>query len=310
MFRIPSWPPKSNGRTSIRTFSRLQPYAQNVVCINLPNGIEIFPSSMIYLLRPGSCRLAELLSALPDHEEDSTQDSDSSMKDGEDESPQITSLFSTASNDPEESRLEAREVGKYLLAKSFFDCKEYDRCSAVFLPIASAFRPYASSSPESKSQTPTKPAKGKGKATVESPDEKAVPRNPTLPHLSQKSLFLALYAKYVAGEKRKNEESEMILGPADSGSVINKELVGIGAMLEGWFDDRLSQQKYDRNQGWLEYLYGIVLKNGNSEAEAKDQLMASIRLNPWLWCAWEELQDLLGSMEDVRPLLHSTTIRH
>jgi anaphase-promoting complex subunit 8 len=32
------------------------------------------------------------------------------------------------------------------------------------------------------------------------------------PKLSQKSLFLALYAKYLAGEKRKEEETEMVLG--------------------------------------------------------------------------------------------------
>ena len=35
---------------------------------------------------------------------------------------------------PEEAALEAREAHKYLLAKSFFDTREYDRCSAVFLP--------------------------------------------------------------------------------------------------------------------------------------------------------------------------------
>ncbi|KAI5279358.1 Anaphase-promoting complex subunit 23, partial [Ascosphaera aggregata] len=43
--------------------------------------------------------------------------------------------------DPEEAYLEAREAHKYILAKSYFDAREYDRCSAVFLPASSAAIP-------------------------------------------------------------------------------------------------------------------------------------------------------------------------
>lgn len=117
--------------------------------------------------------------------------------------------------------------------------------------------------------------------------------------MSQKSLFLALYAKYMAGEKRKDEESEMILGPVDTGASINKELVGIGAILESWFDERISSGMYDRNQGWLEYLYGVVLRKANSEDEAKVYLIKSLRLNPYNWSAWLELHSLVPSIESV-----------
>ena len=41
----------------------------------------------------------------------------------------------TPNSDPEEARLESEEVSKYLLAKSYFDCREYDRCAAVLCPI-------------------------------------------------------------------------------------------------------------------------------------------------------------------------------
>lgn len=103
----------------------------------------------------------------------------------------------------------------------------------------------------------------------------------------------------MAGEKRKDEDSEMILGPMDNGSVTNKDLVGIGRTLEAWFDERRIQGKEDRNQGWLEYLHGIVLAKGNSDTYAKQCLIKAININPWNWGAWLELKDLLNSVEAV-----------
>ncbi|KAL8727206.1 MAG: hypothetical protein Q9181_005791 [Wetmoreana brouardii] len=249
--------------------------------------------------------LAELASSLPEQADFGSQndtESDSSMRDEDLSISESIPIFST-SDDPEESRLEAQEAGKYLLAKSYFDCREFDRCSAVFLPLNPTPNVLSSTSPPLKTQTPTRAAKGKDKAAVESPETKPRPRSNSLPRLSQKSLFLALYAKYMAGEKRKDEDAEMILGPLDSGATVNKELVVIGASLEGWFDERISQGKYDQNQGWLEYLYGVVLKKGNSEVEAKEYLIKAVHLNPWIWSAWVELQDLLGNVEALRSLL-------
>ncbi|KAL8685078.1 MAG: hypothetical protein Q9218_007989, partial [Villophora microphyllina] len=251
------------------------------------------------------CLLAELASSLPDQTDSAVSnetESDSPMRDDDSSIPESTPLFST-SHDPEEARLEAQEVGKYLLAKSFFDCREFDRCAAVFIPLTPTSSLLSSLAPDSDKQTPTKAAKGKGKATVESPESIPKPRSYSLPCMSQKSLFLALYAKYMAGEKRKDEDSEMILGPMDTGATVNKELVGLGAILEGWFGDRISSGMYDRNQGWLEYLYGVILKQGNSEAEAKEYLIKSVRLNPYIWSAWVELQDLLPSIESLHALL-------
>ncbi|KAL9579528.1 MAG: hypothetical protein Q9212_005055 [Teloschistes hypoglaucus] len=253
-----------------------------------------------------SIRLAELASSLPDQSGDSFSsnetDSDSFMRDDDDSIPQSNPIFST-SDDPEEARLEAREFGKYLLAKSFFDCREFDRCAAVFIPITPASSVLSSLSPEAQTQTPIKATKGKGIANVESPDSMPKPHSPKLPRMSQKSLFLALYAKYMAGEKRKDEDSEMILGPVDTGAAINKELVGIGAILESWFDERISSGKYDRNEGWLEYLYGVVLKKANSEDEAKGYLIKSVRLNPYIWSAWLELHSLVPSIESLHLII-------
>lgn len=126
-----------------------------------------------------------------------------------------------------------------------------------------------------------------------------------LKNISQRSLFLALYAKYLAGEKRKDEDSEMILGPNDGGVTQNKELNGAQAVLEQWFEQRHGMEK--TGGGWLEYLYGVILAKGKNEEMAKEWLIQSVNIYPFNWGAWQELQNLIGSMEEVRifmSLLH------
>lgn len=205
----------------------------------------------------------------------------------------------SANSDPQEARMEAREASKYLLAKSYFDCREYDRCAAVFLPLTVSREPLSDASFNVNPRTPTKIGKGKGKeAASNMPVGPIRPQN-TLPRLSQKSLFLALYARYLSGEKRRDEDSEMILGPADGGTTVNKELVGLGRSLEGWFADREDTGSDSGNQGWLEYLYGVILLKGKSEEDAKKWLIRSIHLWPFNWGAWLELSELLTSVEDV-----------
>ena len=216
------------------------------------------------------------------------------------DSPPSMPTFLSSNSDPEEARLEARELSKYLLAKSYFDCREFDRCAAVFLPSILPRAPLAPTSPNSKA--PTKPAKGKARESSPNAETSAVPPSNVLPRLSQKSLFLALYAKYMSGEKRKNEESEMILGPADGGSTVNRELVGLARTLEGWFADRAGRGLAGSNQGWLEYLYGIVLAKGKTEEDAKGWLIRSVHLYPYNWGAWLELSELLERFEDLQKI--------
>ena len=220
------------------------------------------------------------------------------MQNAEQSQPAVPVVWS-ANSDPLEARLEAREAGKYLLAKAYFDCREFERCAEVFLPpdlLAGALSP---SSPNVNTTRPSSIKSPNGKPqTTQIPKHGAEPRwsQNTLPRLSQKALFLALYAKYMSGEKRKDEESEMILGPADKGSAVNKELVSISRALEGWYASRSSKQS---SSGWLEYLYGIVLAKGKNEEDAKAWLLRSLHLFPYNWGAWLELNDLIGSIEEV-----------
>lgn len=159
----------------------------------------------------------------------------------------------TPNPDEGEAEMEALEFNKYLLAKTFFDCREFDRCTAVFLPdslLSSILSPKSEDSPLN---SQTKAAKGK-ESLIPS---RYQPRPSILPNISQKSLFLALYAKVLSGEKRKDEDSEMVMGPQDVGSVVNKQLPVVSRYLQAWFDERRTSpddQIAEGSQGWLEYL--------------------------------------------------------
>ncbi|CBF73705.1 hypothetical protein AN8013.2 [Aspergillus nidulans FGSC A4] len=203
--------------------------------------------------------------------------------------------------DPVEAALEAQEYHKYLLAKSYFDTREYDRCASVFLPPTISPVSLSTSSPQSKLKSSLRNRKSQGSphAGLKDNDLKRSP----YPKLSQKSLFLALYAKYLAGEKRKNEETEMVLGPADGGATVNRELPDLARGLEGWFAERQEKGVEDQNHGWLEYLYGVILIKGRNEEEARKWLIRSVHLNPFHWGAWQELNDLLASTEDLKQVV-------
>ncbi|KAI9781340.1 MAG: Anaphase-promoting complex subunit 23 [Peltula sp. TS41687] len=263
---------------------------------------------------------AELLASLPSTTEqtpnsDRTEE-DSQMTELDQSNGQnggVVPVMLTPNSDPEEARLEAEEVSRYLLAKSYFDCREYDRCAAVFVPDNVPMGPISTNTPAPPTrllQTPPSNKKGKGKAPVSASASTplANPKSSAskLPSLSQRSLFLALYAKFMAGEKRKDEESEMILGPADGGATVNRELLGLGQRLEGWFSERSGQDgNTSGSQGWLEYLYGVILSKEKNDEDARKWLIKSIRIYPFNWGAWQILTGLIGTSEDLNHILPS-----
>ena len=201
-------------------------------------------------------------------------------------------LFTTTADDPHEASLEAKESHKYILARSYFDTREYDRCAAVFLPPSPPAGGILSSEKNNKGTCFTTGKEGKARHTSRSST------NP-FPKLSQKSLFLALYARYIAGEKRKDEESEMVLGPNDGGQTINRQLSGLAHGLEAYFSSQTSEHLESHSQGWLEYLYGIVLSKSKNENAALEWLIRAVHRNPFHWGAWEELAILLPATNDA-----------
>ena len=127
--------------------------------------------------------------------------------------------------------------------------------------------------------------------------------SPSLPrNISQRSLFLALYARYLSGEKRKTEDSETILGPADGPVTANKEITPIISTLSTYFTSRGGIQDISNSQGYLDYLYGFLLLKTASPTLAKQWLLRSVNLNPYNWSAWLELASSLSSAEDLTQL--------
>jgi anaphase-promoting complex subunit 8 len=236
-------------------------------------------------------RAAELSASLDTHLDDDDSDADTEIGSPMEDVAQTSATVVTTNTDPYEARMEAKEIHKYLLAKSYYDCKEFERCASVFLPSGLPKAPLSNVQTTPKPQNPFngRPSKGKDR------DSGSGRLADDLPNISQKSLFLALYAKYISGEKRKDEESEMILGPADKGSVTNKELPDLARLLESYFSLREGQH----GDGWLEYLYGVVLAKGKSEEQAKQWLIKSVHIFPYNWGAWLELNELIGSVEEL-----------
>ncbi|KAM3068952.1 Anaphase-promoting complex subunit 8 [Clarireedia jacksonii] len=164
----------------------------------------------------------------------------------------VPPIVLTGNVDPDEAQLEAKEINKYLLAKSFFDCREFDRCAAVFLPDTLLSGILSTTTGKGSQNGTTTRSKGKGKASA---IRSSAGAPSGIPKLSQKSLFLALYAKFMSGEKKKDEDSEMVMGPHDGGNTVNKQLVTIIRILEAWFRERRSETgEIVGSQGWLEYL--------------------------------------------------------
>ncbi|KAK4142274.1 anaphase promoting complex subunit 8 [Dichotomopilus funicola] len=223
---------------------------------------------------------AELLDSLPDLDVDALSET---------AGDQLHPIFAP-NHDPAEAEREAQELGQYLLAKSYFDCKEFERCAAVFLPeplLASLL---------GAAPNETQASKGKGKAKASS----GFVSESALPNISQKSLFLALYAKVMAGEKHKDEDTEMIMGPQDSGAVINKQLVAVSRILSMWFAQRKDDEgDYPASQGFLEYLYGMVLAKEKNDNLALEYLMQSVHLFPWNWGSWLEITNLISRVEQL-----------
>ncbi|KAI0015105.1 TPR-like protein [Xylariomycetidae sp. FL0641] len=229
---------------------------------------------------------AELLNAIPESE---ASPDDSQLSDA---SAATVPTVVAPTTDPEEAALEAKEINKYLLAKSLFDCREFDRCAAVFLPDSTLAGIVAL---KETNATP----KGKGKAKASAGPSRINPAT-TLPKLSQRSLFLALYAKFLSGEKRKDEDAEMVMGPQDLGTCVNKQLLTVSRVLEAWFENHKSEEGDELDgHGWLEYLYGMVLAREKNEELALYWLVRSVHLFPMNWGCWLEMTSLISRVEDL-----------
>ncbi|KAI1356980.1 hypothetical protein F5Y01DRAFT_309521 [Xylaria sp. FL0043] len=210
----------------------------------------------------GVIRAAELLNSLPVDDQDDTSLCNSVPLGGLGPHSDLAELL-----------LERLEIPRYLMAKAFFDCHEFQRCAETLLP--------ANPSDISVASCRMKSAR--------------LPRK----KVSQRGLFLACYALLIQGEKQKAEDASQILGPSDTGAVINKQLVRIRSILEQWLTLEKDNSGHSSSQGWLEYLYGMVLAKDQNYDLATIWLLKSVSINPWNWGAWQELCCLVRDAKDL-----------
>ncbi|CAI0549577.1 unnamed protein product, partial [Linum tenue] len=111
---------------------------------------------------------------------------------------------------------------------------------------------------------------------------------------AKKSVFLRNYALFLAGEKRKEEESIELTGLGNS-EPTNCELITIERELSTL-----------RKNGTIDpfglYLYGLVLKEKGNQNLARMVLVESVNCYPWNWSAWSELQALCSTPEILNGL--------
>ncbi|KAK9450490.1 anaphase promoting complex subunit 8 [Limtongia smithiae] len=122
--------------------------------------------------------------------------------------------------------------------------------------------------------------------------------------VSPKCIFLRLYARYISGEKKKEEQSEVILGPLDGEATPNKQLVDAINELEHLFRTRVSL----RDDPFLLYIYGIVLIKHKCEDAAVEPLIRAVKIYPYNWGAWTELACCIAAADKLPPVLHQLVV--
>ncbi|TPX46175.1 hypothetical protein SeMB42_g03810 [Synchytrium endobioticum] len=111
-------------------------------------------------------------------------------------------------------------------------------------------------------------------------------------------VFLKLYSRFLAAEKRTSEEMPDPFSEKDRriASASNSEFQAVQVEL------------YERNDssgldGYLLYLYGLILSRQKQESQARDVLIESIKKAPLNWSAWLELSTFIQSPTDMNAIL-------
>ncbi|CAK9037576.1 Anaphase-promoting complex subunit 8 (Cell division cycle protein 23 homolog) (CDC23 homolog) (Cyclosome subunit 8), partial [Durusdinium trenchii] len=150
---------------------------------------------------------------------------------------------------------DAPDTDTLLIAKSFFDLEEYDRCAHSLSAEGTA--------PETQ---------------------------------NCKEIFLWAYSLYLVGEKRKEEEMCEVSDPLEQCQISNSNLRVLR--------DELSKlHETEAADGYVLYMYGVVLKEMQAKAMARKVLCESVCRSPHNWSAWLDLATLCTEKEDIDQLV-------
>lgn len=119
----------------------------------------------------------------------------------------------------------------------------------------------------------------------------------------RRSVFLRLYAMYLVGEKRKEENTSDLLAPLDHSSAANEELSEIKMSL-------MERETAGILDGYGYYLLGLVYGAQNLKTEAVDCYLKAINKNPGHWGSWLELANFCSEVNDIESLKSKGLPRH
>lgn len=146
------------------------------------------------------------------------------------------------------------EEDKISLAKTYFDCKEFDRCAHIL-------------------------------KKCKSPD----------------ALFLRLYSMFISGEKKREEETEGVLGQNDQHS-INSAIPLVLKELETLNNEN------EETSPFLDYLHGVVLARQKSTSAAREIFLKSLKKYPFNWSCWTELLTGVATLDEALQLLEGLEV--
>ncbi|XP_005992446.1 cell division cycle protein 23 homolog isoform X1 [Latimeria chalumnae] len=112
---------------------------------------------------------------------------------------------------------------------------------------------------------------------------------------SQKAYFLYMYARYLSGEKKKDDDTVDSLGPLEKGQVKNESLRELRVELS-------KKQKGGELDGFGLYLYGVVLRKLDLVKEAIEVFVEATHVLPLFWGSWLELCNLITDKEMLKSL--------
>ncbi|KAJ3340184.1 anaphase-promoting complex component apc8 [Gonapodya sp. JEL0774] len=148
-----------------------------------------------------------------------------------------------ADDRPDESPMSDKETDRFLLARTYFDTKEFGRAAEVLKECSDA-----------------------------------------------KSVFLRLYSKYLFGEQNTDEDLSEPLRSSDGKQPANRELPSLAAELA-------ILHKLKKMDGFLLYLYGLILNRLDQKVKASEILIQSITQYEFCWSAWQELASCFPPQE-------------
>jgi tetratricopeptide (TPR) repeat protein len=110
-------------------------------------------------------------------------------------------------------------------------------------------------------------------------------------------VFLSLYALYMEGQRQR------ALAPIASRSQPNPNLRALRLLLQPALD-RFPHDSY------LLWLHAIVLRDSSLKQEAASLLIQAVRVNPFLWCAWQDLATLVTKESQLQDIANALRVHH